>query len=483
MPRQVSIANGIVNPYGEGDVRLDSTPYVNYYMRQEAEKKAKDAALDRYFLDMQRSITPAGMRTQEVNKLVELQKGDQEYYLKNRAAIKNPALDNGKSRNEYMARHADKLSLIQQSKNALGEEVEVGGILKDPAKKALVNEKTYKVLDEFRKPIYDPTRQVQGRLIENIDFDPKHLTPAQQQQLYKQYGAAAGEVPKTRVVVGADPNDPSKDIVEYRKSFTPKQLAAIGNYARSTFDTSPEVAVTFAEPNAANFAAATEAFKKAYGKDAEIVTKADAHAAETILHYMNESGEQKSEVNKERQTAAADAEWRKRQAIKDAFAKKKEERKAAAKTIGDDAWLESQVSDLEKSPAKHINITSPGGKVEKAVILGAPAPVLKEFVTNKLTPNALVKYSDGTFAPLFYKTDNNYNLIKAPNGGYIIDETVPAPKISRGQLKLSYGKAFATGKNLTGQVGDDGSTSDETDESTAPPPTKPFKGLPQTGKF
>jgi len=63
-----SNANNIVNPYGAGNVRLDSTPYTNFFLRQEAQKRAKDEALDRYFMDMEKSVTPAGMRTVDIDQ-------------------------------------------------------------------------------------------------------------------------------------------------------------------------------------------------------------------------------------------------------------------------------------------------------------------------------------------------------------------------------------------------------------------------------
>jgi hypothetical protein len=90
------------NPYAVGAVVFDSTPYTNYFLRQEAEAKAKDEALGKYFQDLDKSLTPTGMRTQDIGGFIEKTKGLRQYYFANKDRIKNPSLDNGKAYNEYM---------------------------------------------------------------------------------------------------------------------------------------------------------------------------------------------------------------------------------------------------------------------------------------------------------------------------------------------------------------------------------------------
>jgi len=142
----------------------------------------------------------------------------------------------------------------------------------------------------------------------------------------------------------------------------------------------------------------------------------------------------------------------------------------------DSEWLENQVADLEVTaggdPKNKILITK-DGKSEKALVMGAPGPVLKQFSVQGVEPDALIKYADGTYAPLVFKRDpTTFAIIKAPNGGKIVDETITAPRMSRDQLKAGYGKAFATGQNLTGQF--EGETEPEAQPQTGRPKKKAY---------
>jgi len=51
------------NLYTGGNVALDSTPSVNFYRQIEAERRAKQDAIDDYMRGLRSKVTPAGMRT------------------------------------------------------------------------------------------------------------------------------------------------------------------------------------------------------------------------------------------------------------------------------------------------------------------------------------------------------------------------------------------------------------------------------------
>jgi hypothetical protein len=478
MPSQVSQSGGIINPYGAGDVKLDSSPVTRYYLANEARKQAKDEALDNYFTNIQRSITPAGMRNQEVGKLVEMQKADQDYFLKNRQAIKNPALDGGKARQEYFGRHQDKLSLIQQSKNELAGTAQLNKLRTNPEIASRMDDNTISAIDIANLPIGDPRRTTGfNDLLENIQFSAKKLKPQEQLVLQNNYLKSAGTPSTERVVVGIDPNDKSKDIVQYKKSYAPNQLKAIGDLAASTHRTSAEVRETFKDADPADFEAADVLAKKVYGDDYVIDDAAKLYGALSMLHATSQSEAPKSEVNKSRADAASLAKAKALMAERDEYAKKKEQRAVSIKKGSYNQWLDSEIDDLEKAAEsnsanrKELKI---GGETKDAyVILNPTTAVLKQFAVDGVTPDNIVKYKNGEYQPVFYERESNVLpdgktanpnafKVKIKNGEKVLDLSIPATRQSKSQFKAGYGKAFASGNPLTQQFGgeqvDDGST-------------------------
>src|SRR5690606_2592588 len=95
--------------YSEGAVVFDTQPFANLYNQFIARKQAKDEALDNYFRDFGKNITPAGMRNQDIPVLTSKNNEWRQFYQQNKNAIMNPRLDGGKAYSEYMSRYQDQL--------------------------------------------------------------------------------------------------------------------------------------------------------------------------------------------------------------------------------------------------------------------------------------------------------------------------------------------------------------------------------------
>jgi len=54
------------NPYASVAVIFDSTPYTEFYIKEQQKELAKEEALDRYYQEEMSKISPAGMRADDL---------------------------------------------------------------------------------------------------------------------------------------------------------------------------------------------------------------------------------------------------------------------------------------------------------------------------------------------------------------------------------------------------------------------------------
>ena len=106
-----------VNPYFKG-VKIDTSKPVNLAIQLEQKERAKQEALDKYFMDYEKTINPAGMRKQDGNVFLQKFAENKAFYLQNRDKILNPAKYGYEAQSQFMANNKGLLSLIDQSKQA-----------------------------------------------------------------------------------------------------------------------------------------------------------------------------------------------------------------------------------------------------------------------------------------------------------------------------------------------------------------------------
>jgi hypothetical protein len=164
------------NPYSVGAIQIDTTPLANLFLQQRQREQAKDEALDKYFIDYDKSINPAGMRNVEAQDLIKLTNENKDFYFRNKANIKNPALDNGQSYNEWMSRNKAALGLVNQSKqNAKKEQLYNKAILDAKKSGNPIPDATIEKLSRFNKSVYDKDyRDIEAN---DLDFTPKPFDP------------------------------------------------------------------------------------------------------------------------------------------------------------------------------------------------------------------------------------------------------------------------------------------------------------------
>lgn len=153
------MATGLLgfNPYG-GGVELDfSSKPLAYAIQLEKEARAKDDALEKYFRDIDKSITPTGMRQIDVPVFTKAQSDNKSFYIQNKDKIKRPELDNGQAYSEYIRRNNQLLEIVNKSKS---EQEKIKDIVKMQydAKKAgeIIDDDTFDFIARSQKSIADP---------------------------------------------------------------------------------------------------------------------------------------------------------------------------------------------------------------------------------------------------------------------------------------------------------------------------------------
>lgn len=107
---------GGFNPYGKtASIDITSKP-LNAILQVQQKQLAKGEALDKYFQEYDKTINPAGMRTQDVDAVIRLKNEAKKFYFENKDAIQNTSKDNGKAYSQLMNMYSDASKTIEQSK-------------------------------------------------------------------------------------------------------------------------------------------------------------------------------------------------------------------------------------------------------------------------------------------------------------------------------------------------------------------------------
>lgn len=294
-----------INPYSAGAVVFDQRPSLQFAQNQIARQQAKETALDNYFRDLNKNVTPAGMRSQDVPSLLEKQKEWQQFYQTNKSAITNPKLDNGKAYSEYFARYQDQLGHIQGSKEAMKATDQVGKMRMNPQLSYVFDDP--KIIDQIQsheKPINDPTRQ--GINLATMAVPPKPWGVKENAQ-YNDYLTKGIPFSET---IGKTENLPDfKTRTEIIKDYGIQGKRTIGQRSMDMYDADRDVRIKakHLEDELANDPTRLEqlnnVFKGIYGRDMDGAK--EALAAQDIINQDLKSRSYKEGEQKWAQTVAS----------------------------------------------------------------------------------------------------------------------------------------------------------------------------------
>ena len=149
--------------YSGGAVSLNPAPYVNYYLQTQAHKQAQEESMIKYFGDLQKNLTPAGMDSQDIKGLSDRMNQWKQFMIQNRDKISRPIQDQGKAYSEAMGRYNDMQNYIESSKNKIKKLGVMQPILRNPQHSHLITDQTHEDMHRGSLALDDPNYK---------EFDP-----------------------------------------------------------------------------------------------------------------------------------------------------------------------------------------------------------------------------------------------------------------------------------------------------------------------
>lgn len=152
------------NPYGGGTVLDISSKPTELAIQQMHHEQAKSEALDKYFMDLDRTVNTAGVQSKDQKAVLDKLAANRDLYFKNKEAIKNPSKYGPDVYNQYMNNYRDALNYVEQSKkdyatqkaaqNLINQAKQKGEVVNDDFVKDIANNQHISVADiENYKPL------------------------------------------------------------------------------------------------------------------------------------------------------------------------------------------------------------------------------------------------------------------------------------------------------------------------------------------
>lgn len=446
------------NLYSGEAERINLAPHIQFQTQLLQHKAAKDEALDEYYKKLPETINDKGVRDQEVPLINGAKNSIQDFYMKNREAIKNPKIDNGAAQFELQKKYREAGNLVRQSQNRAKTDLLLG-------KMRFEGDKGYIFQDpDFVNKLHAHTLPVgeQGSQeldLANVVVPPKPFDPS---AFSKKFADVKGE--DDTPIIQPHPSDKYSNLVITPKKFGEAAKQTIYQRAATDYHNDPsftkEIDTVSTKPEIVK--PLSDLFQKNFGHPLQ--TKEDLAAAYALQNVT--AGGTKQEVKdnglkaKERQQAAFN-----HSDLAQARMFKHQEDAAKAKLgVGDSVNINDiyqNINDATDNP--NTAILQEGKRVGTRVnALNADAQKVLVDYANKMRPNEKIgndniyihKEADGTIK--LYRTDdsdenNPGKVIK--NTAHLIGElpkvtlNLPAqPGVKEKRAVIQQGNAPATKK-------------------------------------
>jgi hypothetical protein len=413
------MAVATINPYAGGAVVFNEQPWLSYYERQMARQQAKSDAMDNYFRDLNKNITSAGMRSQDVPGLLQKNNDWQQFYAQNKAAITNPKLDGGRAYTQYQAMYQDQLGHINESKEALKTMDEIGKLRLNPQTSYVADDPNF--FDQVHKhdlPIGDPNRQSIN--LAEITLPPKPIGVKEKADFDKYVigNAKPDEVRGRPIQLGGFQTQ-----IPITSQYGESSLRSFGSRAADAYDTDKSwrnyanqiYKETITDP--VKHTQLDDIHKRYYGTP--IDNPRDAFIAQTIADHDTrsikyEKGEDKWGL------AQAEAGMKFNYALRELKAKQKMKDKSAAQQ---DSVIDDLYDEIKADAQKSLVIGR--GSLARTYEMKPSGEVLKMFAVkddkgHDIYPDR-VRFSNDfkQVIPIFYARDNDGNLKKDKQTGQV----------------------------------------------------------------
>jgi len=220
-----------INPYFKG-VSIDTSKPVNLAIQIEQKNQAKREALDKYFMDYEKSINPAGMRSQDQDIVLKKLNDNKQFYMQNRDRILNPSKYGAEAQSQYMAGFKDILADISKSKQASAEDKVLQNTYSRIKTQGLeIPDGFMEAVQISQKPIYAGYKPVD---LFQFDFNKPFSTEKFQRDIF------AGIEPDKKNI-GSRVNNQGQIINIYKNEYDNASLKSFQNRAASQYRTNPSV--------------------------------------------------------------------------------------------------------------------------------------------------------------------------------------------------------------------------------------------------
>lgn len=452
--------NNNINPYGGGAVVFDNRPFLQFYQQQLAQRQAKEAALDNYFRDLGKNVTPAGMRSQDVEGLTKKTNEWRQFYSQNKDAISNPRVDGGKAYTEYMARYQDQLAHIEQSKRALKTTDELNKTRLNPQSSYILDDPgIVEKIQVHDLPLGDPRRQDLDIATLAVPPKPWSIKDKEAYSKYLTSGLQYNETPgKTEYL----PNFQTRTPIT--KEYSDENLRVIGQRAMSAYDT--DRALQFQTNKLTRDVMNDEVlhnklnneFKKLYGKDIE--SPKELLAAQAILEENRKATEYKM----------GDDDFGRQKALEFIrFGHQKQLKKGEQDAA--DSWIvnfwNTRIGNAKSGQPTPLPDPNNPMTVKMSYEIQPDAVMMKGLARNNIEPDAVFVTNDNKIMPVFYKygpplgkdgkvmdgREKEVVVRTDENGNPEIDKDLSKP-MDLDQAYLSLGYRGETKKKLAGTMSD-----------------------------
>jgi hypothetical protein len=222
------------NPYNTKGLTLDiSSKPTNLAIQLEQKEQAKKEALDKYFMDYEKSLNPAGMRGVDQDAFLGKLGEAKQYYLQNRDKILNPAKYGAEAQSTYNSHLREAQNLIAQSKaQAADDKVVSEHIYQATQKGDSIPDILMPMIDASHLSIVDPR-------FKKVDpYSLKFDQPFKLDQFEK--SVFAGVEPNKKDV-GYRTNSAGQVINQFQNEYDNQSLKVFENRAKALYESNPSV--------------------------------------------------------------------------------------------------------------------------------------------------------------------------------------------------------------------------------------------------
>lgn len=472
------------NVYNGGATVVSTAPFAQFFVQQQAKRQAKEDALNSYYNDQAKALTPTGMRAKDIEGGWSQKFNQwQQLGIQNRKALLNPTADNYKTLNEFNRLANELKADIQRSK----EYGEMEKQLREAKMSGKWNptDDDFEIASDIGYSIYDPKRK--GYTLDALSLNTPPL------DVHKFNQNIIGQAKRNKQVVGEPKFDSQKGIqtIITEEVFAPDQLKAIAENAALQTQNDRSARVFFQHAlESSDLPNLQAAYSKIYGNDI-VDTPEKAAKAFTIMQNSSPTGRTEEiknwddpdrKLRDQKELAAFNSSLRKNEARLEASLKGKE---GAAQQSAISQHIDGIIQKATSKPPKPVTISGKTYDLYDVPVTPSLAKSLEKVdaLGEKRQPNAIRVDKNGNFYGIFYKPEvdektNSYTgkFQKTASGNPKIEGDLTTT-VTRDVFQPQYASEILTPKAVEGSLAPSPPPATSAKPTTPSKPIKLTKGI------